>query len=201
MTKKKLWLVILAIMLVFGLMVVACQPEEEEEEPPPPPPKTPQEEVAAFVGTYAASYKSTSTITTDNVVETVVLTETSFVISDVTTGSATQDKLEFKIESWAFAATPSTYSTAYPNAFKFTGKITSSTSGYYSATSQTGKDIAATDIKADGSGTTCSMYLYFSGDGKFVRTPFTKSGATENVNIVLFYTTPIAGPDRVYTKK
>jgi len=163
----------------------------------------PIERIAAFRGTYKVSYRSAASINTANIVETIDLTDVNkFVISDanVATSNTVVDKLEFRIDEWDYATTPGAYAATYPNAFMFKGKILSSTGGYYGTTSQTGKGIVIGDIKADGSGPDCWMYLYFSGDGKVIRTPFTKSGATENTDVVRFWA-DAASPLREYTKQ
>jgi len=166
-----------------------------------------EEKVASFKGTYKASYKSAGTVAADDTIETINLTDVEkFIISDAKSSApgTVVDKLEFKIESWDYADTPSTYATDYPNAFKFKGRITSSTTGYYGTNSQTGKGIVATDIKADGSGTECLMYLYFSNTGKVIRTPFSKVGGTENKDVVMYWTATTSYPNpplRVYTKQ
>jgi len=53
----------------------------------------------------------------------------------------------------------------------------------------------STDVKSDGTGPDCWMYIYFQGTGAFVRTSFSKSG---NVNSGIL--TGNDGTARVYTK-
>lgn len=167
--------------------------------------KTPEEiaeeKVASFKGTYKAEYKATSTATADDTIETIDLTDVKkFKISDAKVSAPTTvvDSLEFQIGSWAESTTPPDYAANYPNAFKFTGKILSSTSGYYGTNSQTGKGIVQADINT----TTCWMYIYISSDGKkMIRTPFSKDAANENKNVVLYYTDPANAPLREYDKQ
>lgn len=156
-------------------------------------------EAAKFAGTYITTYKTSSNApSSSSIVETIVLAEDSFVISDNTSSA---DELKFSIREWDYASTPDVYSDAYPYALSFKGKITESSAGYYGTSSQTGKGITVSDIKKDGSGPDCWMYLYFNDDGKFIRTPFTKSGAAENKTVVLHWTSPAGAPLRVYEKQ
>lgn len=135
----------------------------------------------------------------NNNTEIIIIADNSFKISD-SSGS-----LEFNITDWEYAATPGKYIDDYPNALKFKGAITkanpdSGPNSYIGSFSQTGRGITPDDIKANGSGTVCWMYLYISDDGKFVRTPFTKTGAAkENKDVVL--TTSTSGVPRVYVKQ
>jgi len=156
-------------------------------------------------GTYTTTYKNNAGT---DITETVVLTDTSFNISDNTggkTGSAA-DHLNFKIENWEKVTVPTTLS-GYTGGYKFTGRIldqseyvpSSKTAPAASGFSEANR---ATDVKADGTGTVCWMYIYFKGDVgniTFVRSAFSRTGSTENSSIVTGSETP--PQNRVYTKK
>jgi hypothetical protein len=186
----------------------------ELKEPSTPDPDKPS---ANNFGTYTTSVSYSAGGTSKNFTETIVLSENSFYIKDNTNGdSATPDDLTFKITSWEEATPPATIATTYPKAYKFSGKITGAfndtsnadfTRGDYLPSSKTapstgeflvGTAFAEADAKADESGPTCYMYIYFNGDTgniTFVRTSFTKS-ATGSPKVI----TDDAGANRVYTK-
>jgi len=164
-----------------------------------------KEKVATFLGNYSVKYWNMAADASDTtgrkeLTEKINLTtDTRFYIEDDSAGTgANKDYLEFTITKWNESTTPDAYKAAYPNAFKFEGKIVTQ-KGFCGNDSQTGKGISATEAP----GLECTMYLYFSDDGKFVRTPFTKKGATtEDTSIVVNYTTGTgANAPRVYTKQ
>ncbi|MDR0302993.1 MAG: hypothetical protein LBI04_11875, partial [Treponema sp.] len=105
---KNLWLVMLAIALAFGMAACGEEDGEEEEEP-----------IEEFTGTYTADYKLGSGPQAQDVTETVVIKLKSFRIFDTTSSF-----LDFSIDKWEIVETPAAYKDDYPNAFKFTGKIT-----------------------------------------------------------------------------
>jgi len=158
-------------------------------------------------GTYTTSYVDSGT----TYVETVVLSETEFKISDDTDGrtGANADHLYFSITSWEPVDLPTGY-TDYTGAYKFTGKITEqknyvpSSKTAPAASGFTTTSVGA-DVKADKTGTTCWMYIYFKGETgsiTFIRSAFSK-GATgtgvtaDNKGIV----TGGNNQARVYTKQ
>ena len=166
--------------------------------------KTPEqkakEKVATFLGKYSVTYKESAEATAKTIIEKVDLsTDIKFYIEDDSAGTgADKDYLDFTITKWNESTTPDDYKAAYPNAFKFEGKIVTQ-KGFCGNDSQTGKGIT----KDEAPGLECTMYLYFASDGKFVRTPFTKKSATtENTGIVVNYTSGTgANAPRVYTKQ
>jgi hypothetical protein len=197
MKKRNLLLVMLAIMLVFG-MIVACGEEPEEEGPD-------LEAEETYFGTYTTTYTTGGGTT---IVETIKFSKTSFNISDdsKTSGTLNNDKLDFTITEWdKTVTTPDNYRSNYPYAFQFKGAITYS-KGFHGESSQTGKGIADSDIKADGTGTECSMYVYFDYAGEdditFVRTPFSKTsgGAAGDKTDIVKATSAADAAARVYTK-
>jgi len=156
---------------------------------------------ATDFGTYKTTYTNTGGT---SITETVVLSATEFKISDTAVSGSNPDQLTFKIEKWESAAVPSGL-TGYTGAYKFTGRILSQknyvpsgktapeASGFTNAT-------VAADVKADGTGTECWMYVYFKGETgsiTFVRSAFSKTGGTENKAIV----TDGSNANRVYTKQ
>jgi len=142
-------------------------------------------------GTYSVTYKNDSGV---NITETVTLDVDKFNISDSTggktPGAADADKLNFKIESWDELTTG--IPTGYTGGYKFTGRILSQ-QGYipstYTAPTSSGFSTTnlASDVKTDGTGTVCWMYIYFTGgtgEITFIRTAFSRTGGTETKAII-----------------
>jgi len=155
---------------------------------PPAPPAT-------NYGTYTTTYTNQSN---KSITETVTLTagvngnNDIFYISDNETNPV--DFLNFRIDSWTEVSVPTDQPT-YTGAWKFTGKILSQKS--YTPSGQTAPGFSTADVKADGTGPECWMYIYFKGTAPnitFIRTPFSKSG---NLNEGIVSGT---GGPRVYTK-
>jgi len=158
----------------------------------------PDKPAASNYGIYTTKYTSSS----KTVTETVDLGETKFNISDDENGTTNPDHLDFKITDWKEIATADLPKDAtdagYIGGYKFTGKMISQ-KGYTtgSTTSQTAPGFTAADVKEDGTGPECWMYIYFKGTAPnitFIRTPFSKSG---NLNEGIVSGT---GGPRVYTK-
>jgi len=148
----------------------------------------------------------------DNVTETIELLEKSFFVSDNSQAAdATKDTLTFRIDKWEEIATKDLPSEAtsggYTGGYKFTGKIIGATAGPqpsgnlgYIGSNATAPGFTMADVKENGSGPDCWMFIYFKGEiGSitFIRTPFSKTG---NVNEGLVKTPPNTGTVRVYTK-
>jgi hypothetical protein len=170
-------------------------PISEARFPEPPP--------ATNYGTYTGTgYSATVT-------EKIVLQQTSFVVSDNSKPAGeTPDSLTLRIDNWeiipAASLPPEATSGGYTGGYKFTGKLTATTSGYIPST-QTAPNFVADDVKADGSGPDVWMSIYFKGDEgniTFIRTPFSKTG---NVNAGVVKSNPVppatVGEVRVYTKQ
>lgn len=146
---------------------------------------------------------------TTGVTETIVLAQNAFQVSDNSKAAGTvQDSLNFRIDRWEEIPTASLPADAtsggYTGGYKFTGKMTATTTGYIPST-QTAPNFTADDVKADGSGPDCWMSIYFKGETgsiTFIRTPFSKAGS---VNEGLVRSNPVApanvGAVRVYTKQ
>lgn len=150
---------------------------------------------ATNFGTYTTKYTNASKV---EITETIVLSETSFNISDNTGGRTGDDAdhLNFTIVTWETATVPEAYP-EYTGAYKFTGKITAQ-KGYVPSDKTAPGFVAATDVKADKSGPDCWMYIYFKGETgsiTFIRTAFSKEGKV-NSGVV----TGADGKARVYTK-
>jgi len=165
---------------------------------PPIPDKKP---AATNFGTYTTEYTGTkyssdsdTTGSPGTVKETIVLSETSFKISD--DARPTEDYLMFSITSWE-PSDPPADAVGYTGGYKFTGKITEQKN--YVPSAKTAPNFnKATDVKADKSGPDCWMYIYFKGETgsiTFVRTPFNKEGSN-NKGIVTGNDSRV----RVYTK-
>jgi hypothetical protein len=190
MTKKNLWLMVLVIALVLG-MVVACGDPEEEEKPPVE--LTPTEKAELYAGTYECTgldYGAPNT----NVTETIVFSGDAFFVYDTIWDYNRMNYLDFTIEDWEEATTPTAYAEEYPNALKFIGKIKDADSVYLPSNGTTPGFVAG-----DKQTTECWMYLYFNDDEEditFLRTPFSKEGVTEK-------TAPVQtkNVDRVYKFK
>jgi hypothetical protein len=123
-----------------------------------------------------------------SVKETIVLSETSFKISD---NSATPNPyLIFKINEWGDANVPATYSNqGYTVGYKLSGKLVEAdpTSGIdsYINSSKTAPSTTASDVKADGSGPSFHIYIYYNEeDESFIRTTFINDNATDNTGAV-----------------
>jgi len=166
------------------------------------PAGTPTTPAATNYGEYSVTYKNASNV---EITETITLSETQFKISDNTDGRTgdAADYLDFSIEKWEAATVPEEYND-YTGAYKFTGKILGqkgyvpSTKTAPAASGFTDATVAA-DVKADGTGTTCWMYLYFKGETgniTFIRTAFSK-GSVDNKDII----TDGTKAPRVYKKK
>jgi len=203
MKKRNLWLVMLALVLVFGMLFVACGGEEgepadgdgdEEEDLVDPEDIVPAE----YLGTYTVTYP----ITGGNQVETIAFTKNTFNISDdtkKTDGTSANSHLHFTITDWDdTVTTPATYATDFPKAFKFTGKIVEATADYVPSMKTAPDFVLATDVKSDGTGPDCWMFLYISADGKkFVRSAFSKTGKDNKADPIK---NNADSKDRVYTK-
>jgi len=162
----------------------------------PAPPVT-QPPPANNFGTYSGqSFNYT-------VIETVVLSSSSFKISDNSGTGA--DSLNFRIDFWeeipAASLPADATSNGYTGGYKFKGKILSATSGYLPSnqTAPSSAGFSAADANAAGSGPDCWMSMYFTGatgDITFIRTPFSKTSATAGV----VKNNPPQNALRVYTK-
>jgi len=169
MTKKNLWLVMLAIALVFGVM--SCEKEPEDTEPDYTDPST-------FYGTYKAIYKSNTTEITE-ITETINISEEIINIADNSESGLNAKKLVFKISGWEEANTPNKYSKDYPYAFKITGNITEQNGYIPSPTVPSGFENTLVDVSPKGNGSTCWIYIYFYAkkddpDIYFIMSPFSK---------------------------
>jgi hypothetical protein len=200
--KGKIFFVMLAILLVFG-MLVSCGEDPVEDDGPD------LEDEATYFGTYATTYTQNGV----TYVETIVFDETYFKISDdtkKTDGTLAGDHLTFAIKDWdKDVETPASYSSKYPYAFKFIGTITEASPIKNDAPTniygtQTAPGLAQSDIT---SATPLYMLLYFDyqdGEITFVRTRFNKvtGGSTENETVVLWAGTDATTKDndRVYKK-
>lgn len=165
--------------------------------PPMPPRKVP---VSNNFGTYTVKLSDAD----DANIETVVLSEGELYIKDDTNGAGkTPDDLKFKIITWEEVTPPSAVVGTFPKGYKFSGKIISAydDGSDYIPSTYTAPGTTMADVKADESGPTFYMYIYFSGETgsiTFVRTAFTKK-ADETPNIVIIHGSSPA-KNRVYTK-
>jgi len=145
---------------------------------------------ATYFGTYTATYMSNSN---KSITETITILDDRFYISDNEKENPTEpDYLDFKIEKWENFITPNTYNSDYPIAFKITGKIILQ-KGYVPSTNTAPKFDATTDVKGDGTGPDCWMYIFFDdNENRFtlLRSPFSKSDQYNGTNTIV----------RVYTK-
>jgi len=195
MKKRNLWLVMLALVLVFGMLFVACggeEGEEEEENTTPTETGPDLEKEETYFGTYTSTYKNGG----NSITETIVINEDYFLVYDTKPKSGDTPDTElsgeyllFSIKDWdKTAKTPDANKADYPYAFKFTGSVTAAknknTNNLYG--SQTAPGLTAADITGS---TLCYMYLYFDykdGAINFIRTRFNKNtnGDPDNDKVV-----------------
>jgi len=151
-------------------------------------------------GNYEGSYTNSSSKT---IKETIVLSSDNLKITDdVETAADKIEFLDFSITKWETAATPSAQSSAYPTAFKITGKITGarpivSTGSTNLYGSLTAPGFAQSDIT---NGTECWMYIYINSAGtSFIKSAFSKAGKDNGTAPVTYTSSNLA--IRTYSKE
>jgi len=150
----------------------------------------------ALYGTYTTQYMLSGKLNTEK----IILAKDSFHIEDNEKTGSNMDFLDFTITEWKAIANPAdaNYKTDYPIALSITGKITGAkpsgaTPPLYGGATAPG--FKQSDINV----TVCTMYLYISNTGTFIRTPFSSSTIQNGPKPVATNTSP-AGTLRVYTK-
>jgi len=192
MKKRNLLLVMLAILLAFGFM--GCPVEDDPGDGDGDDDDVVDTSVVPNEVRGIYSFKRSTGIT-----ETIQFGGNTFNISDDSKTGTTpnNDFLNFTITKWEDTEVPADKATAYPNGYKFTGKILKQ-KGYVPST-YTVPGGVATDVKEDGSGPDFIMYLYFNADEDdatditFIRTSFSKDGSKKDI--------VDTDEDRVYKKK
>jgi len=157
-----------------------------------------------YIGVYKCTYASTAG--GSNVTETIRFGANTFNISDDENTHSDADFLNFTITKWEIVAP---IDTTYTDAYKFTGKIVDqndyvpSTYTAPGASDTAGGAFSASDVKADGTGPDCFMYIYIKpSDGSFKRSAFTKSTTARPAVVTgAGATTGAARIDRVYAKQ
>jgi len=173
----------------------------------------------AYRGIYSYKYGGANGTT-----ETITFGANLFNIYDDSKGTAeaTRDYLNFTITEWTTTTPASGYSDTYDQAYKFAGRMMKQ-KGYvpstYTAPSANGFPASKDDtaginaiVKEDGTGTPCTMYIYFkevdANNIVFIRTAFTLQSTIPGVVLSSNNGTPPAGYDgitkgsvRVYTKQ
>jgi len=120
-------------------------------------------------------------------------------ISDDDKSGSLLEFIDFSITKWELATTSDTYKNDYPIAFKITGKITGANPADANSNYIYGNGTAPGFNQSDINNTECWMYICISNDGKFIRSPFSKTGKDNGVVPVQLNTNPV-GALRVYTK-
>ena len=138
-----------------------------------------------FIGRYTTTYSNNES---KSITETIEISKDLLKIYDNNKTGSDLEFLNFSITKWETATTPNSptdYRKDYPTAYKITGRITGAnpitttgTNSLYGPSTATG--FTQSDIKTGtAAGTECWMYIYIANDGKFIRTPFSKTG-TDN---------------------
>jgi hypothetical protein len=196
MKKRNLWLVILALALVFGMMV-SCGEELIDDDGDDGDDWEWGDIIdESFFGTYKVTYG------TNNITETIVFEKDKFTISDdaKTSGVLNGDFLEFNIQEFDEVTTiPDVVKDIYSEGFIFKGNITDGkpiNTNIYG--SQTGPGLTQKDIDDE---TLLKMYIFYDPEtGNFVRTAFVKNSASIG-NIIQVNAEDILKGYRVYTKE